>query len=62
MPRRRAARGAAEDPRGGPQPYVSAEKHALLDLHFGAPDERAGSGAQHSAPGVRNSLCLREIW
>jgi hypothetical protein len=35
--RRRAARGEAEDPRGGRQPYVSAEQHALLDLHFGAP-------------------------
>lgn len=35
--RRRAARGEPEDPRGGRQPYVSAEGHTILDLYFGAP-------------------------
>lgn len=34
--RRRAARGEPEDPRGGRQPYVSAEGHTILDLYFGA--------------------------
>ena len=34
--RRRAARGEPEDPRGGQQPYVSAEGHTILDLYFGA--------------------------
>ena len=55
MYRRRAARGEAEDPRGGSQPYVSAEKHTLIDLHFGAPDERASVGSPAQRAGVIDS-------
>ena len=45
--RRRAARGEPEDPRGGRQPYVSAEGHTILDLYFGALIRQRPHGGLH---------------